>query len=264
MDRSVDQNNEMRKKADDLRAFLTETRRLAIAFSGGVDSSYLLAASAAAGIDMHAYYVRSQFQPDFEFEDAMAVADCLGISDLVSVIPVDVLADETICDNPPDRCYYCKKRIMGAITAAAGRDGYDIIADGTNTSDDAGDRPGVKALAEYGIISPLRECGLLKEEIRILSREAGLPVWDKPAYACLATRIPSGEVITADKLKTTERAETILHDMGFRDFRVRMRGEDALIQVTQSQYADALRREAEIRSLLEDMYGRVSIDTATR
>ena len=120
---------------------------------------------------------------------------------------------------------------MGAITEAAKADGYDIVCDGTNASDDADDRPGFKALGEYGIKSPLRECGLTKEDIRKASREAGLPTWNKPAYACLATRILTGEMITGEKLLVTEKAESILYDMGFRDFRVRMRGNNALVQI---------------------------------
>ena len=147
---------------------------------------------------------------------------------------------------------------------AAGNDGYDILCDGTNASDDADDRPGFKALGEYGIKSPLRECGLTKEDIRRASREAGLPTWNKPAYACLATRILTGEMITGEKLLVTEKAESILYDMGFRDFRVRMRGKNALVQVTESQIADAFAREEEIREALSDLYEYVNIDGSPR
>ena len=242
--------------------YFAVNRKTAIAFSGGVDSAYLLYAAAKAGADVKAYYVKSAFQPEFEFRDAVKLAEMIGCG--LQVIDVDVLSDEKVTSNPQDRCYYCKQRIMSAIMQAAGNDGYDILCDGTNASDDADDRPGFKALGEYGIKSPLRECGLTKEDIRKASREAGLPTWNKPAYACLATRILTGEMITGEKLLVTEKAESILYDMGFRDFRVRMRGKNALVQVTESQIADAFAREEEIREALSDLYEYVNIDGSPR
>ena len=236
--------------------------KVAIAFSGGVDSAYLLYAAAKAGAEVKAYYVRSAFQPEFEFEDAKRIADMIGCR--LMVIEADVLSDEKVASNPENRCYYCKQHIMSAITDAAAADGFDIICDGTNASDDADDRPGFKALGEYGIRSPLRECGLTKADIRKASREAGLPTWNKPAYACLATRIRTGEVITEEKLEITERAEGILYDMGFRDFRVRMRGKDALVQIEEGQHADALMRESEIKAALAGLYEEVEIDKTPR
>ena len=236
--------------------------KVAIAFSGGVDSAYLLYAAAKAGAEVKAYYVRSAFQPEFEFEDAKRIADMIGCR--LMVIEADVLSDEKVASNPENRCYYCKQHIMSAITDAAAADGFNIICDGTNASDDADDRPGFKALGEYGIRSPLRECGLTKADIRKASREAGLPTWNKPAYACLATRIRTGEVITEEKLEITERAEGILYDMGFRDFRVRMRGNDALVQIEESRHAEALRHEDEIKEALSGLYAEVKIDESPR
>ena len=238
--------------------FFEANRKLAIAYSGGVDSAYLLYAAVKAGADVKAYYVKSVFQPEFEFNDAKKLAELIGCD--LSVIEADVLSDDTVAANPPDRCYYCKQHIMGAITEAAKADGYDTVCDGTNASDDADDRPGFKALAEYDIISPLRECGLTKKDIRKASKEAGLPTWNKPAYACLATRILTGDKITEEKLGTTEKAESILHGMGFRDFRVRMRGNNALCQFTEDQLPEAFRRESEIREALSELYNDVKID----
>ena len=133
-----------------------------------------------------------------------------------------------------------------------------------NVSVDVDDRPGFKALGEFGVRSPLRECGLTKADIRSASKDAGLPTWNKPAYACLATRILTGELITTEKLNITEKAEGIMHDMGFRDFRVRMRGDDALIQVAEDQHAEALSREDEIRSGLSGLYNEIKIDGSPR
>ena len=245
-----------------LEEFLEKNNKIAIAFSGGVDSVYLLYSAVKAGADVRAYFVKSVFQPEFEFEDAKKMADRIGCE--LRVIEADVLSDEKVAANPPDRCYYCKQLIMSAITGAAKADGYDFVCDGTNASDDAGDRPGFKALGEFGIRSPLRECGLTKSEIRRASKEAGLPTWNKPAYACLATRIRTGETITEEKLCITEKAENILFDMGFRDFRVRMRGDDALVQIEESRHSEALSREEEIRSALSDLYDDIKIDESPR
>ena len=246
----------------ELKGFFEENKKLALAFSGGVDSAYLLAEAISCGADVKAYYVKSQFQPEFEREDARRIASHLGAK--LTEIEFDVLSDEAVAANPADRCYYCKRRIMGAVTEAAKADGYDIVCDGSNASDDASDRPGTKALAELSIRSPLRECGITKDEIRRGARELGLDVWDKPAYACLATRIATGEPITEEKLQTTEKAESILHDVGFRDFRVRMRGNDALVQIKADQHADAVRRAAEIKAAIGDMYADVRIDDDPR
>ena len=245
-----------------IEEFFEVNKKIAIAFSGGVDSAYLLYAAVKAGADVKAYYVKSVFQPEFEFNDAKKLAELIGCD--LSVIEADVLSDDTVAANPPDRCYYCKQHIMGAITEAAKADGYDTVCDGTNASDDAGDRPGFKALAEYGIKSPLRECGLTKQDIRKASKEAGLPTWNKPAYACLATRILTGEKITEEKLAVTEKAESILYNMGFRDFRVRMRGNNALCQFVSGQLAEALKREEEIKKALSELYEEVNFDGSPR
>ena len=188
-----------------LQEFFEKNPKAAIAFSGGVDSSYLLREGLRLGKDIKAYYVKSQFQPEFEFADAKRLAEELGTN--MQILAVDVLQQEAVIQNPPDRCYYCKQAIFGTILQAAATDGYSVILDGTNASDDAGDRPGMKALAEMRVLSPLRLCGLTKDEIRKRSREAGLFTWDKPAYACLATRIPSGMQITGELLARVEGAE---------------------------------------------------------
>lgn len=246
-------------KLDD---FFRQQNSMALAFSGGVDSAYLLYAGLRYGCDIHAYYVKSAFQPQFELDDACRLAKELHAN--LTVIEADVLSEPAIIENPANRCYYCKKLIFTKITEAARADGYDILLDGTNASDDADDRPGMKALGELSVLSPLRECGLTKAEIRKLSREAGLFTWNKPAYACLATRIPTGAQITKEKLLITENAEKLLSDMGFSDFRIRMSGNDAKIQVKEEQFKKLLLYRKEILEKLKPYYHSITVDLEGR
>lgn len=245
-----------------LQDFFHENRQVALGFSGGVDSTYLLYAAISCGAKVRAYYVKSVFQPQFEREDAKRLASQLHAK--LIVLDVDVLSDAAITANPADRCYHCKKQIFSAIATRAYSDGYRTLIDGTNASDDAGDRPGMRALREMSVRSPLRECGLTKEEIRTLSRKAGLFTWNKPAYACLATRIPTDEPITREKLERTECAENTLFSLGFTDFRVRMTGTAAKIQVPASQLERLLEnRNAVVRELKKN-YSAVLLDLEGR
>ena len=246
----------------ELTRFFTEHPKAAIAFSGGVDSAYLLYAASRAGADVTAYCACTEFQPRFELEDAMALASSLGAR--LVFLRLSALEDETIVSNPENRCYFCKRRIFSAILKRAESDGYDLLLDGTNASDDLSQRPGSRALAELSVRSPLLEAGLTKAEIRRLSREAGLPTWDKPAYACLATRIPAGEPITREALARTERAESYLSSLGFRDFRVRTRGNGALLQVRQEDLPLVLSRREEIVNTLKSDYVSVTLDLEVR
>lgn len=245
-----------------LQEFFKENPRVALAFSGGVDSAYLLYAAIRSGADVCAYYVKSVFQPQFEFEDAKRLAEELGAK--MKIIRTDVLSDPVVCSNPSDRCYYCKRVIFGRIMQAAEEDGYKVLLDGTNASDEEGDRPGMRALRELSVRSPLREAGLTKAEIRRLSKEAGLFTWDKPAYACLATRIPSGEEITAEKLAATEASEEYLFSLGFTDFRVRRFGGGARLQVPADQLGKVLENREKILEELGRYYPSVLLDLKTR
>lgn len=247
----------------ELREFFIENSEAAIAFSGGVDSAYLLSQAVKYAGRVKAYYVKSCFQPEFELEDALRLAEELGADMEVLNLGASVL-DETISSNPPDRCYYCKEKIMGAIREAAARDGFGIILDGTNASDDAGERPGMKALGEMKILSPLRICGLTKDEIRRLSKEENLFTWDKPAYACLATRIPTGVAISPEMLRKVENAESALMDMGFSDFRVRVFGGGARLQLKESQMAEALNIREEIVKALKPFFNEIMLDMEAR
>lgn len=245
-----------------LTQFWKENPKAAIAFSGGVDSAYLLYSAVQSGANVKAYYAKTAFQPAFELEDAKKLAAQLGAE--MEILTLDVLSVPKVAENPANRCYYCKTAIFSAMTAAAKRDGFSLILDGTNASDDASDRPGMQALRELFVRSPLRECGLTKTEIRRLSKEAGLFTHDKPAYACLATRIPTGDIITRSKLARTEEAEAYLHSLGLRDFRVRTLGDTARIQVTESDLQTVLKNRDAIVSHLKKLYSGVMLDLEVR
>ena len=245
-----------------LKDFFEENPKTALAFSGGVDSTYLLYAAREADADVHAYYVKSDFQPEFEFEDAKRLAAELGAE--MTVIYLDVLGDPDVENNPKDRCYHCKKHVFRAIMERAEKDGYEIILDGTNASDDPGDRPGVRALREYGVRSPLRECGLTKDRIRELSREAGLFTWDKPAYACLATRIKTDQKILYSDLKAVEACEGLMMELGLRDLRVRVRGRNALVQIRKEDFERYMDNKEEIEGMIIRYFDDVSLDPVFR
>lgn len=245
-----------------LDEFFRNVPRAAVAFSGGTDSAFLLWAAKKYGCDVSAYYMKTVFQPEFELEDAGRLAAELEIP--IKVIHKDILAVPGTAENGPDRCYYCKRALFTSLWEAVKEDGHTVLLDGTNASDDAGDRPGMRALKELKVCSPLRECGITKSEVRRLSEEAGLFTWDKPAYACLATRIPSGTPITENNLQKTELAEGKLAEMGFRDFRIRLYGGGARIQVREEQLGLLLEKRTDIIKVLKPLFSAVLLDLETR
>ena len=246
----------------ELKQFFETHSEVAIAFSGGVDSAYLLYAAKRYGNRVKAYYVKTAFQPQFELEDAYRLAAELDAD--MDVLYVDILCNSVIASNPADRCYHCKKELFSHILKAAKEDGFSVLLDGTNASDEASDRPGMRAITELSVRSPLRECGLTKKEIRRLSKEAGLFTHDKPAYACLATRIPTGEPITKDKLLRTERAESYLSDIGFRDFRVRSQENMAKLQIQEADLPRLAEHRQQILTELKQYYASVLLDLEVR
>ena len=256
------ENNRVPAVPEKLIDFFAAHPRLALAFSGGTDSAYLMYAAHACGADVRAYYVHAQFQPEFERRDAERLSEELGVP--MTALERDVLAHPEIAANPANRCYLCKRVIFDGILEAAAADGYKEIMDGTNASDDAGDRPGMRALKELDVLSPLRLCGVTKAEVRALSREAGLFTWNKPAYACLATRVPTGTTITAEALQKVERAEEAIKALGFTDFRVRLLGNCARLQVPRAQFLKAAEQADVIRAALEADFDAVLLDFKTR
>ena len=245
-----------------LEQFFQENPRCALGFSGGVDSAYLLYAGVKAGADIRPYFIKTAFQPTFELADAQKLARGLGVE--VTVLELDALADPRVAANPADRCYFCKQNLFRTLKERAIADGYPVLLDGTNASDEAGDRPGMRALAELSVRSPLRECGLTKAEIRARSREAGLFTWDKPAYACLATRVPAGETITAETLARVEGAEDALFRLGYTDFRVRVFHGAARLQLPRGQMERAVREAETIQAALKPYFTPILLDLEGR
>ena len=246
----------------EIQDFFQQQSKVALAFSGGVDSSYLLYAAVKNGAQVQPYYVKTAFQPQFEYEDALRLASQLGIQ--VKTIQLNPLEDAQVAANPGNRCYYCKRHIFTAITNAARKDGFSVLLDGTNASDRVDDRPGMKALQELCVLSPLRLCGLTKDEIRRRSKEAGLFTWAKPAYACLATRIPTGTTITLEDLERTERCEAFLMQLGFSGFRIRLMDGCARLEMPEEQLPLLLSRRIEVLDRLKKDYQKVLLDLEVR
>lgn len=250
---------ELRKKEARLEEMIHGLGSAAVAFSAGVDSSYLAyTAHRVLGGSMAAVTADISSFPKRELEESAAFCRRYGIKHIV--LGVDQLGVEGFADNPPDRCYHCKKAVFGVICAAAGENGMSCVIEGSNLDDMSDYRPGLKAIAELDIRSPLVEAGLTKSDIRALSREHGLPTWDKPSFACLATRIPYGDRITKEKLDMIDLAEQKLSEMGFRQYRVRVHGRVARIELPQEDIP--LMLDPEVRRRVNEYFTRLGFSYA--
>lgn len=218
------------EKYKKLTGYISNMGSLAVAFSSGADSTFLLkAAKEALGSSVLAVTIKSCFFPSGEMEEAAGFCKQEGIKHII--IDIDQLGIDGLKENPEDRCYLCKKYIFGKIREAARENGISNIAEGSNLDDEGDYRPGLKAVDELGIKSPLRYAGFTKREIRALSGQMGLPTWNKPSFACYASRFVYGETITREKIGMVAKAEKLLHDNGFNQVRVRIHGLMARIEI---------------------------------
>lgn len=226
----------MENKFQKLKDILKEMGKVIIAYSGGVDSTFLIkVAKDTLGENAMAVIGVSSTYPKKELDSAKRQAEEIAIRYVV--IETDEILDPSFSSNPPERCYYCKKELFTKIKETAEKEGMEFILDGTNMDDSSDSRPGRKACQELNIRSPLLEAGLSKEEIRELSRNLKLPTWDKPPQACLSSRFPYGEEITEEKLKRIEDGEDFIRSLGFRQVRLRHHGKLARIEVGKEDIA---------------------------
>ena len=249
------------KKFENLKRLLSEYGRIAIAFSGGVDSTFLahVAYETLGNDNTIALTAVTKLVPESEIDESKTIAVDIGINH--HLVKMDLLTSKKINSNPPDRCYVCKKTIFTHLIDEAKKSGFNLLADGSNFDDTGDYRPGMKAIKELGVKSPLIEAGLTKQDIRDLSKELSIKGSDRPASPCLATRIPYNTGITEPLLKKIELAEKFLKSLGYNQVRVRAHGDIARIEVDANLFDKILRERERIISELQNIgFKYISLD----
>jgi len=243
-----------------LKAGLRDLKTVAVAFSGGVDSAFLLAVAAASGLErLMAVTVDSAFVTREEIQRARHLAQDMGVDH--KIVAADILQAPRVTENSPERCYHCKKMVFSLIKDAAAKAGIAHLIHGVNTDDLADFRPGMQAAVELGFGSPLLDAGFSKQQIRVCSRQMGLSTWDLPAQSCLATRIASGEPITAQALGKIEQAEALIKSLGFAHIRVRCHGSLARIETDEGSIKPMIAMRQDISAALKNVgFAFVSLD----
>ncbi|MCM1498518.1 MAG: ATP-dependent sacrificial sulfur transferase LarE [Clostridium sp.] len=262
MERVMNISAALNNKFEGLKRYLNEFDRMAVAFSGGVDSTFLLkTAHEVMGDRVVAVTVQSCFFPAREMDEARTFCQREGIRQIIC--EGNGLEIEGLADNPKNRCYLCKKNLLEKMWHAVERENIHCLVEGSNADDERDYRPGMQAVAELNVKSPLKSSSLTKEEIRILSKALLLPTWEKPSFACLASRIAYGEKITAEKLNMIDKGEQLLLECGFRQVRVRFHGMSARIEVMPEELEKLVQEDIRKRIVSElKQYGfhYVSVD----